>query len=414
MTLHPLRTSWRPCRPDLLIALALCVVVCACVLVSTDHFVHLVDIRNGDRWFHADPAGYYPSWTDRLAVQHRSEVHPLMPLQYYVPVKLLRWALNLPPLMAVRLVVAALAALWTVAVFGMLRVSACRRPDALLVTVLAGVSSSALFMLPMPETYALGSTTMIVALATVAASRRPVPDWWYTAVSAATLSTTVTNWLAGLLMTFACRPWRRALQISVNALAIVVCLWGVQKQVFRLTEFFVGEAANVTGPLPSPDMGGPRRALNVLLFHSVVMPEIHVVPVYVHSEEPHFAIRQYLTVQRSMPGSAGLISVFAVGLWAALLLLGIVAIAADRDHRRFHAVLVALLAGQLILHCVFGGESFVYVLHVTPLLVALASRIFLTRVRRLAWLLMAILVVLLTVNNVAQLRVAVSALAAGP
>jgi hypothetical protein len=267
-------------------------------------------------------------------------------------------------------------------------------------------------MLPIPETYALGSTTMLVALGTVAlACRMSVPEWWYTAVSAATLSTTITNWQAGLFATLAGLRWRRAVQVSFNALGVVVLLWAVQSYAFPDSDFFLTSILKETTAGERPRTGGPLRVLSALVLHSVAMPRIQEVPL----DRPYMGDTTVaLSVQSSPPGSGGVLSIAAVVVWAALLGLGAMAALHDRTSWRFHVVLGALIVGQLVLHVLYGGESFTYVVNVLPPLIVLASRTFVTRGWVVARPLAALLVVLAAVNNLQHWRLALTALSSIP
>ena len=60
-------------------------------------------------------------------------------------------------------------------------------------------SAGAVFWLTVPESYGLGSITLMLPLALLAAGAwRRIPAGWWVAASAASLSITVTNWMSGL------------------------------------------------------------------------------------------------------------------------------------------------------------------------------------------------------------------------
>jgi hypothetical protein len=82
---------------------------------------------------------------------------------------------------------------------------------------------------------------------------------------------------------------------------------------------------------------------------------------------------------------------FGLGVWAAVR---------NRPNRRFFTVLGMVLAGQLGLHLVYGGEEvFLYSLHWVPLLVVVAAGATLTPARRLAVALAGALIVCAGINN---------------
>jgi hypothetical protein len=112
---------------------------------------------------------------------------------------------------------------------------------------------------------------------------------------------------------------------------------------------------------------------------------------------------QRLTVQSSALGSSGLIGTTATALWLVLLIAGLVAALARSRSSLPHRALLATLGSQLILYSGYGEETFLYALHVAPLLVACASAATATRARRPLLVLAWVLIVLLAANNVAVL-----------
>ena len=69
---------------------------------------------------------------------------------------------------AVRIVTAALAAVWAALFSVILRAVGCRTLDATPSTMDAGSSASAIFWLVIPETYSFASITILLALLTAA------------------------------------------------------------------------------------------------------------------------------------------------------------------------------------------------------------------------------------------------------
>ena len=78
---------------------------------------------------------------------------------------------------------------------------------------------------------------MLALVLLLSAEQRTFGAGAYVVASALTLSFTVTNWMVGLLVSLARWPWKQAVQLSVNALCLVVLLWGVQKFIFPSSEF---------------------------------------------------------------------------------------------------------------------------------------------------------------------------------
>ena len=137
-----------------------------------------------DVWFDSDAPRVFDDMVSRLAWNVRADVHPLFSLFAYPPVYFLRSVFLLDSGVAVRLVIAIVAALWMAALFVLMRCIGLRRYDAVLFSLLGGVSASAMFWFVVPETLSFGSVTILVALIVAAvASRRAISPVW-TVVSA--------------------------------------------------------------------------------------------------------------------------------------------------------------------------------------------------------------------------------------
>jgi len=360
----------------------------------------LLEISAGDVWFDADAPRVYANMTARGSDHYRTKVHPLFSLLTYTPVAGLRSGLGIGPATAVRLLVAAVAAAWLAVVFTLLRLIGCRRLDAVLFSALAACSASALFWFVVPEAYGFGSLSILLALTVVAlAERRQLGMLTYTCASAMTLSFTITNWMAGIIATAVQHPWRRALQITVNAFCIVVALWVVQKAFFPSAQFFLGDTEEERYVL-RPDSGGPLEVAQAFFLHSLVMPSITPMPRAKATDWP------MMRVQPSAPGSAGPYGQIGVVLWVILLNLGVWALFRSEGHGRFRLALALTLLGQLSLHVVYGRETFLYALHFGPLLVLVAALATLTWMRPLACVAAAVLLCAALVNNVQQFRIA--------
>jgi hypothetical protein len=111
-----------------------------------------------------------------------------------------------------------------------------------------------------------------------------------------------------------------------------------------------------------------------------------------------------MTTQASIPGSGSLWGTIAVVLWTALLGLGLWGLFSVKQHPKLRLVLGLTLLGQLLLHTLYGSETFLYALHLAPLLVMLAAFSLLTRARPLALVLAAMLVLTAGVNNSLQFQ----------
>jgi hypothetical protein len=346
-----------------------------------------------DVWFEADSLRVYLNMSSRWSDQRRMTVHPLFSLLVFPFVKALR-LLGVESPLAVRTVISAVAAIWAASLYGVLRLIHCRRGDAVLFSLLGGLSAASLVWFAVPETYAFGSLSVIWALALVALSeRRLVSESSYVAVSAFTLSFTITNWMAGIAAAATCLPWRRAAQVSVNALFLVILLWTLQYHVFPNVPFFLTDQRDESHFVLPAEVGGPGAVVRAFIFHAMVMPAVQVS----YAREPF--PRPRLNTQHSALGSGGWSGLLATGLWSALLGVGMWAAANMRALRSVRVALVCILLGQLALHTLYGGETFLYSLHWLPLLVVLAALGTLTRQRVLARILGVGLLVTAAINN---------------
>ncbi len=344
-----------------------------------------------DVWFEGDLPVVFRNLLDRFSDQTRNGDHPLFPLLATVPVTVLH-RLGASDSAAVGVFLAAVAAIWGGLLYTTLRLAELRRLDATLFTVAGASTAAAIFWLPVPECAGLASVTMMAALGAAAvAARGRLHPAVEVAVSALTLSTTVTHWAAGLLLAIVRHPVGRAVQLSVNALALVVILWAVQRVVVPSAEFFIGYTAHAKFVM-HPESGGPRHVLTTLLVHSAVMP----APLVRHEAK----WGDVMTIQHGGIRADGPVALVARIAWAGLLALGIVGLSHAASTLRW--VVLGTLAWQLALHSVYGEESFLYALSTAPMLVVIAAHAARTRARPVALLLAALFIVAAGWTNLAR------------
>ncbi len=391
-------------RTDFLLVLVLGMVSAAMIW----HNVARFDPRffqepiGNDAWFEADLPIVADRMQHRWSDQARNSRHPLFPLLATVPVHVLKGA-GLGEGAALRAFVAAIGGLWTVMtcvlLFGLTR----RRLDALVFAALAHASAAAMFWLPVPDTYALGSISVMAPLALCAwdpAGGRSASV--YTAAAAASLAVTTSNWLTGVAAVISRRPWRQALQIAANSLTAVVLIWGLQRLLFPSAPFFIGEGVQTRFILPEGAAGIPL-ALRAMFSHVMVMPTIAIV-----AEAKWGGI---MSVQHAALASAGGIGVIAIGMWAGLLLTGAWALATRGGPMRLPLGLA--LAGHVLVYSLYGEETFLYGLHMLPLLVAVAACATQSRLRPAVLGLAAALTLVLAVHNGSALLQALTFFATG-
>ena len=354
-----------------------------------------------DVWFDGDSPRHLLHMTDRLSDQRdRSFMHPLFSYSYYV-VLAIRSALLVSPYTAARIFMALGAGLWVSLLFLMFRRMGCRQLDAGLLALAGMVSAASLFWFSVMESWGFGSITTVVAFLTALASeRRDLPVRRYLLANVATLSVSVTNWSAGLLLTFLRFSWRRAVWIALSAFGTVALICTVNPLIFPTFKLTFPQYAHEY--VFQPESGGALHILSAFLYHGMVMPLFRVVSGWDHPG----VVR--MTVQQMLPGSASVWGIAGVVCWTLLLALGAWTACRLKALRRFRLLVGFFLTAELILHLVYGAEEvFLYSLHWLPALLVVVACSALTRWRYLTRGLLAVLVVCAAVNNWRQFNNAV-------
>jgi len=364
------------------------------------HFVPsaIVDACYFDVWFNGDHPTVYSGMINRYT-SHRSEFHPLFSLMTTPFVYALKLGLHIQPLTAVQTLMAGAAALWSSGIYCVLRVMGCWRLDAGVSTLLAMSSAASMFWFVVPETWPFGSLSILFALGLVAVGEyRRIAPGWYVVMSAMSLGTTVTNWMAGILVAAVKNSWKDAFQITCNAFCLVMVLWCVEKMWFPDTKLFLTpERTEVTRHINTVAAGGPWQVAKVFVFHSMVMPEIQG-HVFAFSKQPSRTVK-LMSVQASKAGSGSVWGAVAVVLWGVFLGTGVWGLITVEGHLGLRVAVSLMLIGQLALHLLYGDETFLYALHWVPLFVIVGGFGALESPRP-AWLVMTgLLLVSTAVNN---------------
>lgn len=365
-----------------------------------------------DVWFDSDAPRVFDNMVSQQSNYKRTDVHPLFGLVAFPPVYLIKSILSIDSWVAVRLVIATVAILWTVAFFILLRCIGLRRGDSTLFTLLSGVSAAAMFWFVVPETFSFGSVTILLSLILVAVACRCTISPMYTiAISVLTLSVTISNWVVGLLAAIAIHTKKQALQIIAFTICAVLVLSSLQLFFFPRA-VLLGTSRRVLAEeaefVLHGYFGNFIQSLKAFFFHSMVMPEIKVFDHYWNwLTSPQWKI---MRVQFSDIGSGTVWGLIAIPLWCSLLCLGIWSVYKVKEQGRTRIVLAAAILFQLSLHSFYGRETFLYSLHFTPLLVVLTAFGALTPQRRICLALATALLIVVGINNGLQFRRAVHSL----
>ena len=380
--------------------IAVAVLLFALAAVGSHAGSRLVDLEGTKQlnvWFQADIDRVYQNMTERHSKHYRTKVHPVFSIATHIPVSALA-VIGIDKWEAVRLIGAIAAGLWLSGLFIVMRQLQLARLDSIVFALVAGASAAAMFWTTIPETYVFGSLTIILVMGVTALSdRRNVHPFTWVAVSALSLSMTVTNWMAGILATFRNHPMRQTILISAGAFVVITAIWTVQNAMYRGTQFFLFSPEEADYVLVEGS-GGILEKTTVFLVHSMVMPAINFL------DNPSQPLWPLLSVQFSTAGSAGSAGLVGAMLWVPLLAFGAWSLWQSEAHAKFRFVILATIGGQLLLHLVYGDETFLYALHWLPLLVLVAAMGTLSRHRRAVLAVATVVVAAAGFNNLKQLQ----------
>ena len=359
---------------DALVAAVLAALALALIFSLARHLPPQLFARETglDAWFQSDLPRTLANMVDAQSNHYRTKVHPIASILIHPIVTGLRALWPGSDLQAAMRFAGIVAALWVLSFYALCRLLGCGRLVAICFSLLAIASAAFQFWFSVPETYAPGSLGLLwVLLVAALAVHRPVGDRMLLAASVASLAITVTNWVAGLALAAVLRPWRRALLISAAAFAIVAALTVPQRWLYRFAKFFFLGSSEEADYMNLEQAGTLLDKLAAMFWHPISLPEV----LSIASVPPKL---NWLTVQLSAPASGGWAGVLALVLWSVLLAAGAWGLARAPQWRRFAAVLGLVLAAQVLLHLIYGEETFLYAAHFLPLLMAVA--VFATRV----------------------------------
>jgi len=321
-------------------------------------------VRSMNAWFDADTPRVVANMLSRVSDQSRNYVHPLFPLATLPATKALLKA-GLPEVTAVYAVFCAYAGVWSGLVFVLLRAIGTARLDAIVFWCLMQASAAAVFWTSMPETWLVGSVSILATLLLAAtATRLAQLESWMVIGGVMSIGITVTNFMVAVAAMASLLPARRAIAVGVKALCAFIMLWWLEAIAIKTLGVPFRSVAMETGFISQPDIGSVLERMRAFFLYSMLLPAPEPTVFYWHAG---------LSVQRSMLSSVGLAHGVGLAGWCLLLLLGLRGAVRARAGSSFPAILLLAIAGQLSLHLVFGDETFLYSLHFIPLLVLLSS-----------------------------------------
>ncbi|MDX2230527.1 MAG: hypothetical protein NW220_12875 [Leptolyngbyaceae cyanobacterium bins.349] len=398
----PLSKQLHPYRIDFLIAsiLAIAMLLTSFVAAQAIPTPLLTDFYAQDVWFGSDLPTVFGNITSLSSDFGRNNKHPLFPLLIFPLVFGAGKLLQLDPVTATRLVLALTAAVWIAGLYSLFRLMSCQRLDAILFSLVGGISAAAVFWFVVPDSFPFASVTILLALVFVAMTQyHQFSPAWYIAIGVLTISITITNWMVGLLAAIANFRWKKVLQIITLTLGVTTALWFVQRVIFVSSGFpfqpktFIGEKKFMTGPSGESILS----ALSSFAYQTMVMPAVRLGESVLR---PEWVKPEFNTLA---PGSGGVWGMIAAIAWTGLLLLGVWGFFTTNRHGKLRFVLGLTIIGQLLIHSVYGtGETFLYSLHFAPLLLTLMAFVSLTRFRLVGLALAGLLIISAGINNRSQ------------
>ena len=318
-------------------------------------------------WFESDPPMVYDTLVDRAAEWQKPNRHPLFPYFGLFVVKLLT-VIGIKESMAICLTLAfgagCASALMALNLLLLVRDKLLR----LLMQALFLGSSSFLFWAGICERFVISSASILAvsAIAAVASNKRQLS--YVAAVTANVLGAaiTITNWMFGLFLSVCFYRPRRVYEALRDSFLVVTALWFIQGLVVSPNQHFLMLDKWNRRFVFNPYAGDLFDKLSALLEHSIVIPKIHTSNFNVMEA---FDSSGLLGVQHSALGSTGTLGLILVIAWTLLLLVSSITLWRKQEKTPFERFLFLGLAGQLLLHIVYGTELFLYGMHLAPLLV---------------------------------------------
>ncbi|EKQ68648.1 hypothetical protein OsccyDRAFT_3186 [Leptolyngbyaceae cyanobacterium JSC-12] len=397
-------------RIDIFIVLSLAVAIAGMSFLASQQVPDPIiqDFYAQDAWFGSDIPTVFGNITSVQSDFGRNNKHPLFPLFIFPPIFLVGKIFRLEPILAARVVLALVVAIWTGLLFVLFRLVSGRRLDATLFSLVGGVSAAAIFWFVVPESFPFGSLTILIALVFVVLTQyQKLSPAWFVALNVVTLSVTITNWMVGILTTLVNQRWKKFLQIMLVSFGVANVLWIVQRVIFRNSGYsfslrtFIGEKKFMA----EPEHGSVLSAISSFFYQTIVMPASQFSDSL---DRPGWAEIQVDTLA---PGSGGFWGTIAVIAWTGLLGLGIWGFFSTNQYPKLRIVLGLTILGQLFMHSIYGSEeTFIYSLHFAPLLITLAAFSSLTRLRLVGLVFAAVLVVSAGINNRSQFNQVTTAL----
>ena len=314
-------------------------------------------------WFGADIPRILSNMVSPCANHYRTSVHPLFSLLTLAVTRPLL-ELGVSPRLAVAVVIAASAPLTGGLMLSTLQRIGLKLVDAALMVAVFASTAGFMFWWSVPETFPLGSLTIILPFWLLASGATNAKAWVIT--SAASLSITTTNWLSGLISTFLGHKPRKAITISLLAFLLVFGLSIVQR-IYVPTATFFWRPFSVKSESSYMSIALNRIPARTIDFfvHPAIAPDSSFV---VDNKTISF-----LDASNLKPSALIGVRAVAAGVWGILLLAGLIALLrrgtnSGKTNTPFSAISI-FLASQYFMHMIYGDSPFLYSAHFIPVMV---------------------------------------------
>lgn len=349
---------------------------------------------NMNIWFGSDIPRVMKNMTVRIEGHNGSFKHPLFALLVWPPTALIH-AIVGDAFTAVRIVMAANAACAVCLLMSLSSRIGLTRIDRILVTLLFIASSGFMFWYSVPETFAFGSTSILLALfAAPYAVKKETDLWPFVIFGLAGLSMTITNF-GVFCIALLCGLWAaqqhpslkdvllRAIKPLFFVLFTGAVLAVVQDQVFGDAGLFfnvkalAGETKFIGQPNSAPLVWRPV----ILILGSIVTGGLSAVPSVNRLPAGDVDI-----IALAMPtytlhdGTASGVQIIAACLFLIFFIGGIIAFLRLHIGGYLTAAATATLEAAslsaiffILLHMLYGSEVFLYSAHMLPLVVVILA-----------------------------------------
>lgn len=411
-TVSPSQPSLRQVfrTPDLIVILLLFSAAAVMLILVTAHFSEAIVERSlGGRWFQSDGWRVYDDMVTFDAEHYRNHLRPLFSLLTLPVTTLAMWLTGISPIQAIWGFNAFCFGVWTVGIYAVVRLTGLSLLASTLMALMAMSSSAAMFWFIVPETYGLSSLCIVLSLVVAAIHvRRDVGNGVLVLVGVLLAGTLVTNLLVSVALNFAFKARRDAIRISVLVVIGFFVAWALQKVIFPAgAQFPLKKLSQEQAYVLPSEQGGLNCSLWGELVSPMLAPEVALFAGKKERTGERLTVQCGETVEQFGYVAAGLI-------WIGLVIYGAASLRRAWRLSRFFWFVAASLGGQILLHLLYGEETFLYALHFVPLLLVLASGALLANQRSGSKLAaVAALTVFAAVSNASHLTSALNSPSSG-